>query len=171
MHIDFIVSKANRTLGYFRKNLYMASSDVRFLAYKPYIRSTVEYAGIIWNPWQDYLIIKLESVQNGAVRFIFRDYSCSSSVTALMSKACLSSLWSRRKVSSLSFLHRVFYHDSDLKNVILLPPYRSFFRLDHQQKIGLPSSCTKMYSEFPLNLAIGEWTNLAESVVSSPDCV
>lgn len=72
MHIDSIVSKANRTSGYFRSNLYMASSDVRLLAYEAFIRPTVEYAGIIWNPWQDFLINKLESVHT-AVRFIFRD--------------------------------------------------------------------------------------------------
>lgn len=145
----------------------MASSNVRLLAYKYIIRSTFEYAGIIWNPWQDYLVNKLEFVCG----FIFRDYSVSLSVTALKSKACLTSLCSWREVSRLSFLHRVVYHNPDLKNLILLHPYRIFSRLDHQQKIGLPSSRKKTYSESPLNLAIGEWNNLPESVVSSPDCV
>lgn len=170
MHIDHIVSKANRSLGYLRRNLFLAPSDVRLLAYKSFILSKLEYASIIWNPWQDYLIKKIESVQNRAVRFIFRDYSFTSSVTALKTRADLVPLCNRRKVSRLTFLHRVYYYNADLKSQLLLQPHRIFPRHDHRHKIRLPLCRTKHFSESPLILAIHEWNDLPESVVDISDC-
>lgn len=168
-HIDFIVGRANQSLGFLKRHLYLAPPEVRILAYTSFVRSKVEYASVIWNPWQINLTQKLESVQNKAARFIYKDYSHSSSVTALKSRAGLQSLSSRRKQARLLFLHKIYYFNQELKKLLLLPPHHISPRIDHPFKIRLSPSRTKQFSESPLQLAIKDWNSLPESVAGLAD--
>lgn len=72
-HINTITSKASKTLGFIKRNLYLANSATKLLAYTTLVRSKVEYASIIWNPHQTYLIDQLEALQNKAARYITKN--------------------------------------------------------------------------------------------------
>lgn len=58
-HIDKICAKANRTLGFLRRNLHHSPSTIRQQAYQTFVRPQLEYASSIWSPHQQYLIDKL----------------------------------------------------------------------------------------------------------------
>ena len=50
-HITGITAKANRTLGFLRRNLCYCPKQLRELAYYRLIRSLLEYASIVWDPY------------------------------------------------------------------------------------------------------------------------
>lgn len=65
-HIEHLIRKANRMLGYFRRNFYHASSSLKLLLYKTLIRSKLEYATPVWDPTHVSLITAPEMVQNNS---------------------------------------------------------------------------------------------------------
>lgn len=62
-HVTYIHQKAMRQLSYLRRTLPKASSDVKLLAYKTYIRPTLKYAAAVWDPHKNTNIRKLENIQ------------------------------------------------------------------------------------------------------------
>ena len=70
-HIINICTKANRTLGFLRRNLFSCPQNVKEAAYKGMVHPILEYGSSVWDP---YTLIGLqdEKVQNRAARFVNR---------------------------------------------------------------------------------------------------
>ena len=68
-HISNVCTKANRTLGFFRRNLFSCPQDVREAAYKGLVRP-IEYGSSVWDPHYEGLIDDLEKVQKCAAWFV-----------------------------------------------------------------------------------------------------
>uniref|UniRef100_A0A0K8RCH8 Putative endonuclease/reverse transcriptase n=1 Tax=Ixodes ricinus TaxID=34613 RepID=A0A0K8RCH8_IXORI len=51
-HINKIRHKAMKNLWFIRRNSNIAPSKVKVIAYKMYIRSTLEYAASVWDPYE-----------------------------------------------------------------------------------------------------------------------
>ena len=49
-HVSNICTKANRTLGFLRRNLYACPQEVKEAAYKELVRPVLEYSGSVWDP-------------------------------------------------------------------------------------------------------------------------
>ena len=49
-HIDNIIGKGNKTLGFIRRNLKDCTKPVKSAAYTAIVRPTVEYASTVWDP-------------------------------------------------------------------------------------------------------------------------
>ena len=62
-HIQSICYKANRTIGFLRRNLNTGALSIKQQAYF-IVRSLVEYASIVWDPYTQTNIQKLEMVQD-----------------------------------------------------------------------------------------------------------
>ena len=63
--INNIIGKANRTLGFVKRNVKTRNEPVKELAYKTLVRPQVEYASSIWNPYTKQNINKIEMIQMG----------------------------------------------------------------------------------------------------------
>ena len=50
-HIINVCTKANRTLGLLRRNLYSCPQDVKEAAYKTMVRPILEYGSSVWDPY------------------------------------------------------------------------------------------------------------------------
>jgi hypothetical protein len=50
-HINNITAKANKTLGFLRRNLKIPSIRIKEQAYQTLVRPLVEYASTVWNPY------------------------------------------------------------------------------------------------------------------------
>ena len=70
-----ICTKANRTLGFLRRNLFSCPQDVKEAAYKGLVRPVLEYGSSVWDPHTKCLQEELEKVQNRAARFVTRNYT------------------------------------------------------------------------------------------------
>ena len=69
-HISNMCTKANRTLGYLRRNLYHCPQDVKEAAYRGLVRPSLEYDSCVWDPQGVVLQQKIEKVQKRAARFV-----------------------------------------------------------------------------------------------------
>ena len=68
-HVNNICGKANRTLGFLRRNLNVGSTSVKENAYKTLVRPTLEYASTVWDPYHQKDIQQLEMVQRRGARY------------------------------------------------------------------------------------------------------
>ena len=65
-------------------DLSRCSSETKEKAFTTLVRPVLEYAGVVWDPWQANHISQLESIQRKAARSVHAVYRRSSSVTRMM---------------------------------------------------------------------------------------
>ena len=73
-HVSNVCTKANRTLGFLRRNLYSCPQEVKEAAYKGLVCPVLDYGSSVWDPPGVVLQEELESVQKRAARFVTGNY-------------------------------------------------------------------------------------------------
>ena len=174
-HISNICTKANRTLGFLRRNLYACPMDVKEAAYKGLVRPILEYGSSVWDPSGIGLQEELESVQKRAARFVTGNYLYETgSMTSILGQLKWESLKKRRKDSRLILLYKGLKGKARLPVDDLIPKTR-LARNQHFMFFRLPSASIDAYkcSFFPQT--IKDWNNLPSSLIvsseDSKDCV
>ena len=99
-HINQITMKNNNSLKFIKRNIQTNNPRLKESASKTYVRPLVEYAASVWDPWQKKNINKIEMIQHRAIRYIFNDYSLTSSVSNMLSKLYLPTLEKCRQITS-----------------------------------------------------------------------
>lgn len=165
-HIEHVVNRASKTLGFLKRQLALADQNTKLIAYTTLVRSQLVCASLIWSPYQTYLINQIESLQNKAARFITRRHSRADSITAIKNTLELTALHSRRKRARLAFFHRLFHSSSLFRQINREPPDWISLRLDHPFKVKPIFTRTKVYQNSPLLLAIADWNALPGSIAS-----
>ena len=74
-HINNITARANRTLGFLKRNLRGCKTSARARAYEAIVRPNLKYAASIWDPYNTGQINQLEKVQRRAARFTTKNYT------------------------------------------------------------------------------------------------
>ena len=106
-HVSNICTKANRTLGFLRRNLSACSQDVKESAYKGLVRPVLEYGSSVWNPSIILLHEELEKVQKRAARFVTGNYIYETgSMTGLLEQLNWDSLKKRKRDSRIIMLYK-----------------------------------------------------------------
>ena len=54
-HVSSACTKANRALGFLRRNLYSCSQEVTEAAYKGLVRQILDYVSSVWKPPSPFL--------------------------------------------------------------------------------------------------------------------
>ena len=108
-HINEITGKANRTLGFVKRNVKTKNEAVKELAYKTLVRPQVEYASSVWNPHTKQNISKIEMVQRRAARWVKNNYSPYESVSNMLDNLGWRSLENRRIDSRLVMFYKIIY--------------------------------------------------------------
>lgn len=165
LHINYITNKANRMLGYVRRNFHSAPSSVKLLLFQTLVRSQLDYASSIWDPSTEVLSNQLEMIQNNAARFILSNYQRAASVSMMKTNLNLPSLTSRRKIARLCLFHKIFSH-STLHHALLPPPSYVSSRLDHLHKVGIPTCNTKAFFHSFIPRTSREWNHLPSDVAT-----
>ena len=83
-HIEETIAGTNSILGLLRRNIKVASTYVKDLAYRALIRPKLEYASAVWSPWQQFLVDNIEKVRLRSAHYVLNDYRSDSSVTAMI---------------------------------------------------------------------------------------
>ena len=83
-HISSITAKANRTLGFVKRNVRTNNEKVKELAYKTFACPQVEHASPVWSPIQSNTINKVEMIQRRAARWVENQFSSYESVTYML---------------------------------------------------------------------------------------
>ena len=101
-HIRNVCTKANRTLGFLRRNLFSCPQDVKEAAYKCLVRPILEYGSSVWDPHCDGVNGELENVQKRATRFAASNYSCETgNMTGILEELKWETRQKRRKDNRL----------------------------------------------------------------------
>ncbi len=109
LHISMICGKASSMLGFIRRNLQHVPAHLRRTAYISLVRSKLEYAATVWDPFRKMNINKLEQIQRLGARFISNDYKSRNPgcVTEMLLTNNLPTLQSRRRESRLTLMYKI----------------------------------------------------------------
>ena len=119
-HLNSILAKANKSLGFLRRNISIFPEEIKKRAYQAKVRPNVEYASSAWDPYQENHIKKIEMVQRRSSRVIKHQYNREpGSVTNILTDFKLPTLEIRRKIKRLWLFHKAFHHQV----VINIPDY------------------------------------------------
>lgn len=114
-HIDHIVNKALRMYGFVMRvcsNFKRPSSYISL--YMSLVRSQLEYASIIWNPFYEKYSNQIETVQRKFLRSVnYRCFRSKCSYNNLLSKFSLPTLKTRRLLLDEMFLYKLCHNQFD----------------------------------------------------------
>ena len=167
-HIDNITAKANKTLGFLRRNVRISSPTIKSQAYFSLVRPILEYASPVWDPYTKRNIDKIEMIQRRAARYVSNRFHNTSSVTNMLSTLGWRSLEWRRVDARLCLLYKI------VNGLVAIPcqehliPFTRSSRLHHNQAFQIPHSKADyhLYSFFPRTIRV--WNTLPLPLVSSP---
>ena len=124
-HIYNICTKANRTLGFLRRNLFSCPHDVKEAAYKGLVHPVLEYGSSVWDPHTECLQEELEKVPNRAARFVTRNYTFEEgSMTGILEQLKWESLKKRRTDNRLILLYKGLKGKARIPTDDLIPKTR-----------------------------------------------
>ena len=174
-HIRNVCSKANRTLGFLRRNLFSCPKDVKEAAYKSMVRPILEYGSTDWDPHYNGLNDELENVQKRAARFVTRNYSYETgSMTGILEELKWETLQKRRKDNRLILLYKGLKGKARIPTDDLIPKNRRC-RNQHSLVFQIPSASIDAYLKSFFPKTIRDWNVLPDSLISSAelsdDCV
>ena len=166
-HIHKVITKANSTLGFLRRNLRISNEDTKSQAYFSLVRPQLEYCSSIWNPSTKKDTNKLEAVQRRAARYATNRYHNTSSVTSMIEHLGWESLESRRIKAQLTLFFKVTNDLVDIPASKYLTPYKAATRATHSTRFRLPSISTNYYkfSFFPRTIPV--WNKLSATIAEA----
>jgi hypothetical protein len=106
-HINNICGKANKTIGFLRRNLNIGSTSVKEQAYKSLVRPSLEYACSVWDPYLKSDINKIEMVQRRAARYVTNRQHNTFSVGDMLQQLKWCSLEDRRRDACLVMMYKI----------------------------------------------------------------
>ena len=155
-HVVNITNKANRTLGFLRRNLRIGSSRLKTSAYNTLMRPSLEYGCTVWDPFTQDNINKIEMIQRRAVRFVLKKYDRYESVSAMLIQTVWISVQTRRKAIRLCMLYKICNNLVDMGYQLMLSPHSSS-RHVNVQGYKVPYSITNYHQFSFLPRTIREW--------------
>ena len=156
-HVSNVCTKANRTLGFLRRNLYSCPQEVKEAAYKGLVHPVLDYGSSVWDPPGVVLQEELESVQKRAARFVTGNYSYETgSMIGILGQLKWESLKKRRKVNRLILLYKGLKGKVSVPTYDLIPKTRRC-RNQHSMAFQTPIAHTDIYkgSFFPRIIRVG----------------
>ena len=168
-HVSNICTKANRILGFLRRNLAACPKDVSESAYKGLVRPVLEYGSSVWNPQRILLQDELEKVQKRTGRFVTGNYTYETgSMTGILEQLMWESLKKRRKCSRLIMLYKGLKGAASIHTDDLVPSNRRT-RNHHFLAFQTPLAETDIYKSSFFYQTITDWNSLTDSLISASE--
>ena len=161
-HISSVKKNANNTRSFLQRNISQCPKKTKELCYRTLVRPLMEYATVIWGPFTEANIRKLEMVQRRSARMNCSDYLRTSSVSSMLQQLQWPTLQERR---AQVMMNRIVYQLDDMPITYLIPI--SYIRC-HGLNYLVPYARTQIYqrSFFPDTIRL--WNSHPQSVVSCP---
>ena len=161
-HIKKCSAKANRTLGFVKRNIRGATHTAKAQAYISLVRPQVEYCSTIWSRHQQNLVHDLEMVQHRAAPFVKNLYG-QQSATAMLRDLNWETLAQRRLKAQVTMKYKTANGLVCIQPTELIP---SNYSTRSQSKGGFRQLATTSnyykYSFYPT--AILAWNSLPTEI-------
>ena len=159
-HVSSVCAKANKTIGFLRRNLKISDSSIKEKAYKVYVRPVLEYSAAVWDPHHAKDKEKFEAVQKRAARFVLNNYRTTSSVSGMLDQLGWETLEERRRHARIAMLTRIQRgnaHCPGIRQKLVPLPARQ--RRCHSQQFTRITARTTYRLESFLPKTIRDWNN------------
>ena len=163
-HIDVIVKKANKSRSFLQRNLNSCPKVGKNYCYKTLVRPIVEYGSVIWDPYTQDNIHKLEMVQRRSARFTTGKYQFQESVSQMMEELKWPSLETRRKEAKTTMMYKIINKIVDC-DFSFTPASHSL--RGHSQKLIIPYAKSQTFQKSFLPDGIRMWNGLSQNTVAS----
>ena len=101
-----ISAKANRTIGFLRRNIHSCPKVVKAAAHITLVRPSIEYASAVWDPYTKNQTMQLDSIQRRA---------------AMISDLSWESLEQRRAKTRAVLMYKIANNLVDIPSTLLIP--------------------------------------------------
>lgn len=124
LHIESIVNRANKLLGFIKRfSADFSDPYVVKILFISFVRSILEYACVVWCPYYDIYIKRLESVQKKFLRFALRGLPWADTLNLpayedRLKLLSLQTLELRRHTAQTRFIHRLLNGDINAPNLL-----------------------------------------------------
>ena len=165
-HIMEIVKKANNTLGCIRRTIKFKDRNIMLPLYNAHVRSRLEYASVIWNPYRQDDIQAIERVQRRATKLIrgMRGLSYTERLTALG----LPSLQFRRRRADMIEVFKII-SGLDRIGADKFFAFNTSKTRGHSKKFFKPFSRLNLRKNSFSQRVVNDWNSLPESLVGVDD--
>lgn len=169
-HINSTSAKATRTIGFLRRNLRSCPQAIRSQAYTTLVRPVLENGSVVWDPYQQHLIQRLEDAQRQAARFATGDYSLREpgSVTTMLHQLGWEPLEHRRARNRVIMFYKIYHHIVEVLVHHLLHVTNSRTRGSMANKIRQISSRVDAYKYSFIPATIIAWNNIPATIRNLP---
>jgi hypothetical protein len=171
-HIAKITGKANRVLGFLRRNLKNCSRQVKEKSYQALVRPHLDYASSIWDPYTKEHKHQIDMVQRRGARFVLHRYGRRDSPTEMLTQLGWPTPSRRRTEFRLILLYKIVHHLVAVPAHYLPPLTQSkTTRYSHPWKFQRyqPNIQVFQYSLLPRTIPV--WNQLPVDLVSVPTLV
>ena len=107
--ISSTTSKANKTVGFLRRNLKIGNKKSKETAYKALVRPLLEYAATVWDPYTASEIQIIEKVQRIAARWVSNRHRQTSCIDTMLDALNWPTLQERRRRARLEMFYKFHY--------------------------------------------------------------
>ena len=165
-HVNNITTKANKTMGFLKRNLRHCHPSTKKQAYKTLVQPTVEYCSTVWDPLTAKNIRSVEMVQRRAARWVLKRYDRLDSVNDMLCCLGWKTLQTRRTIARLTMLYKmrnnlVYADSTKLKPV----NYKSTRSSEHAYNLPTIKCDYFKYSFYPRTLLA--WNQLPKGIALS----
>ena len=171
-HITQTCSRANKALGFIKRNVKIRSPRIKEKLYNSLVRPHVEYASAVWSPHEVKPIHQLEMVQRRAAGWTLNRHHNTSSVKGMLEDLQWRTLEQRRTDCRLVLLFQIIHGLVQIPPTnYLQPSLNTTSRKNHNYTYQQCSTRTNYfkYSFFPYTTFI--WNNLPYQLVNSPSVI
>ena len=127
LHIDTVTKKSNNARSFLQRNISQCPRKTKELCYNTLVRPLMEYATVIWDPFTESNIRKLEMVQRRSARMFFSDYRRTSSVSSMLQQLQWPTIQERRAQAKVTMMYRITYQLVDVPTTYLTPNMLLFY--------------------------------------------
>ena len=163
-HIQQITDKANKTLGFLRRNIRISSTKVKSQAYIGLVRPQLEYASTVWDPATKESIYKIEQIQRRAARYVTNKYKPTASVTEMIDHLKWKPLQQRRKETRLVMFYKIENNMVAIEKEGRLTPSVRKGRNIHPKAYQVPHSRIDAHKTSYLPQTIRDWNALPPDI-------
>ena len=160
-HVNKITAKANRTLGFVKRNLGKCPSNIKAQAYQALVRPHLEYTSSAWDPYTSKHKSQIEMVQRRAARFVTSTYSKEpGTVTKILKDLEWPTLEKRREVSRLTLMYKLLHGQAAIQLPTYIQRLSPRTRLYHPERFRQMTTHKEVYQASFFPRTIVNWNAL-----------
>ena len=161
-HTDNTAAKANRKLGFIKRNVKTKDRKIKEKAYTTIVRPTVEYCSTVWDPYTKIQTSTIEKVQRRAARWVTGRFHNISSVSDMIQELGWRDLNQRRVDSRLAMMYKI-------KHGLVNIPFGHFVTLQRDGIDIQPIFARTQYYEYSFfPRTVTDWNGISRNTLLAP---